>query len=142
MHEGKNCGEYLCDEDAFRSCCHSFKKNPTVVVDWLHPRHYAMLSDDSISMLLYIARVMICIGVSPEQLDLLLMSLIPKPTGGVRPVGVYATFIRIISKLIRKRRVSVAISTRHHNDSSIQPYRIECVCESCVCRVRGVRNRT
>ena len=47
----------LDDIEAFRDVAGRFKRGTAIGADWLHPRHYAMLSDGTIRALLMLYRV-------------------------------------------------------------------------------------
>lgn len=98
-----------------RGLSKTYKANTAIGSDWLHPRHFALLSDASLEAFLVMARVLLILGRLPELLQLLLVALIPKPTGGDRPIGIFPTCIRIISKLLR-RSYGVKWLEKHNRD--------------------------
>ena len=71
-------GGFLQDVNEFVDCTKTYKNNSALGVDWLHPRHYGMLSSGTIRALLAIIRTMVYIGCTPNQIYLLLIALIPK----------------------------------------------------------------
>lgn len=94
--------EVLQDVEEVRQLAKTFKATASVGGDFLHPRHLALLSDSSIRAFLLFARLLLILGVLPSQIDLLIISLIPKPSGGNRPIGIFPTCLHIISKLLRR----------------------------------------
>ena len=74
-----------------------------------------MLSDESLTLFLVFARVLIVTGFVPSQVAYLLISLIPKPSGGTRPIGVFPSLVRFISRICRHAYGEGWLS-RHHRD--------------------------
>ena len=96
-------GPEFCFPDlkAARRCTNSYESGTSIGVDWLHPRHFGLLSDASLEAFLMFIRAIVFCGMVPEQIDVLLISLIPKPEGGTRPIGVFPSTIRFASRLCR-----------------------------------------
>ena len=67
----------------------------TDVRDGLHPRHFALFSDKLLEALALLFRYMEATGMCPLAVSSVIIALIPKPTGGVRPIGLLRSFVRI-----------------------------------------------
>ena len=65
-----------------RRCTKTYKAKTAIGVDSLHPRHFGLLSDRSLTASLMPIRAMIFCGMVPWQIDVLLISLFPKSEGG------------------------------------------------------------
>ena len=71
-------------------------------VDAIAPRGIALLGDPGLLALLAIWTAMMNLGAVPSQVALLVVVLIPKPTGGVRPIGLFPTFTRVLTRWLRR----------------------------------------
>eukprot|EP00973_Karenia_brevis_P065411 9087535-Karenia_brevis.AAC.1 len=91
----------LQDVPLVREVALGYKTKTALGTDWVHPRHYGMLSDDTLWAMLVLCRVMLMLGFIPAALAYLLIALIPKASGGERPIGIFPSFLRIMSKVIR-----------------------------------------
>eukprot|EP00973_Karenia_brevis_P017929 2463945-Karenia_brevis.AAC.1 len=89
------------DVDEARSLSRRFSVHTAIGVDWIHPRHLGLLDDGTLDALLALGRLLLCLGLMPDDLDLLLIALIPKRAGGDRPIGIFPSIIRLLSKLMR-----------------------------------------
>ena len=72
------------DHRILRRASASFSHKTSTSYDGLHPRHFAMLSDDALDA---IGELLMCIegqGHWPAGIDAVTMALIPKPKGGTR----------------------------------------------------------
>ena len=69
--------------------------------DGFHPRQYAMLSAGGLLALALLISACERIGRLPAQLQIILFVLIPKPTGGVRPIALFASLYRVWTRLRR-----------------------------------------
>ena len=59
------------------------------------PRALLRLSEEARAMLLHIFLAAEALGAWSEALDLVLIILLPKPDGGLRPIGLFPTMIRL-----------------------------------------------
>ena len=83
-----------------RDSSKSFKKRTTAVEGW-HPRHFSWLSDpmlESLSAMWYVCELQL---VWPEQEEELLAKLIPKASGGLRPIMWYRSMYRVFARARR-----------------------------------------
>ena len=71
-------------------------------VDAIAPRGIAILGDPALLALLAIWTAMMNLGAVPSQVALLVVVLIPKPTGGERPIGLFPTFTRVLTRWLRR----------------------------------------
>ena len=80
-----------------RKACKSFPIG-TAVVDGIHPRHIAELPDAAIEFLADLFEIWELCGnpMVPEQT--LIVKMLPKPTGGYRPIGLFPCLYRIWGK--------------------------------------------
>ncbi len=67
----------LDDALELRSLCLRCKRNTAIGCDWVHPRHFGLLSLGTIRALLTMARALFCCGFTPSHIALLLIALIP-----------------------------------------------------------------
>ena len=85
-----------------RDAARSFKKRTTAVEGW-HPRHFGWLSDallDAVSRMWQVCEIQL---VWPQQEEELLAKLIPKASGGLRPIMWYRSMFRVYSRARRPR---------------------------------------
>ncbi len=87
--------------DELRAASLAFSKRTASTFDGLHPRHFALLSDQALAALATIYEAVELLGAWPKQLDLVIMPLIPKPKGGFRPIGLLAGAYRLWAKARR-----------------------------------------
>ena len=87
--------------DQCRFFAAKYKANTAIGVDGIPPRLLALLSDGTIESFIHLACASVKHGLTPSQVRLLLVSLIPKKDGGDRPIGIFATFVNWISKIFR-----------------------------------------
>ena len=78
---------------ASKSCCRK-----TVGLGGLHPRHIALLPRRAIEALLLILHRAECLGRLPSQMLDTFIALLPKTSGGSRPIGLFPTLYRVWSK--------------------------------------------
>ena len=90
--------------DKFRRVARSFKAKTGVGLDEITPNQFAWLSDELIGAMLRLYGEIEKQAVWPQQLSTALIHLIPKDTGGRRPIGIIASFVRIWMKC-RKEEV-------------------------------------
>ena len=63
--------------------------------DNIAPRALARLSDQALASLINVLHLVEKKGKWPEELDLVMIVMLPKPDGGSRPIGLFPTLIRI-----------------------------------------------
>ena len=80
-----------------REASTSFKRN-TCARGGIHPRHIALLPDEAIQVLLDVLHAAEAVGRFPPQIDQTFMSLLPKPSGGFRTIGLYTSIYRVWAK--------------------------------------------
>eukprot|EP00959_Pyramimonas_sp_CCMP1952_P332048 6952749-Pyramimonas_sp.AAC.1 len=64
-------------------------------------KHFAMMSDASLSLLCDILGLMGRSAVIPMQISIITMALIAKPSSGFRPIGIFCSAFRLYGKLRR-----------------------------------------
>ena len=85
--------------DAFRERCDAFKLKTGIGSDGFHPKHWARLSETGVSA---IVSFLILVEGSlywPEQASWQFYFLIPKTEGGLRPIGIMASLVRVWEQL-------------------------------------------
>ncbi len=87
--------------DELRAASLAFAKGTASTFDGLHPRHFALLSDQALAALAALYEAVELLGAWPRQLDLVVMPLLPKPKGGFRPIGLLAGAYRLWAKARR-----------------------------------------
>ena len=83
----------------------TFSYNTAVGEDGLHPRAVAFLSDAVVDRYAQVLNTAEADGVWPALVTTNLIHLIPKAAGGMRPIGVMATLVRLYERV---RRSAVA----------------------------------
>ena len=78
-----------------RMATESFPINTGLGVDHIAPRALARLSDDALGSLAMIYQLCEQQGKLPDEVDLALIVLIPKPDGGTRPICLFPTTVRV-----------------------------------------------
>ena len=81
--------------EQFRKTARSFKRHTGVGVDWVSPHQFDWLSDDLIEALIKLWKKIEQKCRWPSQLTTALIHLIPKESGGRRPIAIIASLIRI-----------------------------------------------
>ena len=85
-----------------RKAALSFPRATGRGAEQLHPRHFALLSDDALDAWLDIMIQMEAQGILPRQLALLVLVFLPKGDGGHRPIGLFMAAQRLWGRLRRK----------------------------------------
>jgi len=88
--------------DQTRLICKSFSRNTGLGIDAWNPRCESVMSDELMEGLAYLVWLLIKWAHFPDVLAQLWIVLLPKPTGGTRPIGLYAMLLRIASKWVRR----------------------------------------
>ena len=52
----------LEDVEMARDLSCRYKRNTAIGVDWLHPRHFSLMSDETLNAFLVVARVLLMLG--------------------------------------------------------------------------------
>jgi len=86
----------------FIMLCMTFKSTTGIGCCGFHPRHFAFLSEEAYAILALIWLAMLRLGLTPQQIDLLIILLIPKEAGGDRPIGLFPTAIRVLNRWLRR----------------------------------------
>ena len=72
-----------------RAVAHTFPARAALGCDVVHPRHFAMLSDELLGAMITLWAAMLALGRVPSVLAMMLIALIPKADGGLRPIGLF-----------------------------------------------------
>ena len=83
--------------DSIRAASRCFKSR-TAAPDGWHPRSYQFLSDDALRALSSVFSVWERTGGPTGQIGQLAIKMIPKPSGGRRPIGLYHSAYRVYAK--------------------------------------------
>ena len=83
-----------------------------------HPRHFSLLSDETLDVMSQIIEISECLGEFPQCLDQVTVALIPKPAGGHRPIGIFNSTERVWAK---------ARFAHHGGLGAAQPQRLPCM---------------
>ncbi len=73
----------------------SFSHAAASTYDGFHVRHFALLCDDALLALSEILVLMELTGGLPSQLRATILSMLGKPAGGFRPIGVFTSLYRL-----------------------------------------------
>ena len=84
-----------------RASAKGFKRRTATSLDGFHVRHYGILEDAGLVELILIFRLLELVGNLPPQLRFTRIALIPKPAGGLRPIGLFASLYRIWGRVRR-----------------------------------------
>ncbi len=88
--------------EELRDSAKSFAWKTTQTFDGYHPRQLANLSDPSLTALSALLQAVEISGIWPRQISLVVTALLPKPRGGLRPIGIAAAVYRLWAKTRRK----------------------------------------
>ena len=94
--------EFNCTVQDVREAAATFKVRTAIGSDDLHPRHLAVLGDETLEVLISLWKAMVCTARVPECISLTLVALLPKQGGGDRPVGIMPTICRVLHRLLRR----------------------------------------
>ena len=81
--------------EALRKAARTFKTTTGVGVDAIVPTQYAWLSDELLGNIGKFLETVEACGCWPDQTKLSIIHLIPKQSGGKRPIGILASIIRL-----------------------------------------------
>ena len=85
-----------------RDASMSFKRTTAVSYDGFRMRHYALLDDEVLEVLVAILTVCEMVGDMPGQLRRILFTLLPKPKGGFRPIAIFVSLYRLWARARRQ----------------------------------------
>ncbi len=89
------------DADQLRQAAGTFATRTSSTYDGFHPRMLGNLSGPSLDTLGVILAAVERSGIWPRQVSLIVATLLPKPTGGFRPIGLAPAVYRLWSKARR-----------------------------------------
>ncbi len=92
--------------DVLRAAALTFKEATGVGVDGISPKQCAWLSDELLSSLACYFIKLESVGVWPQQVQQALIHLIPKASGGRRPIGVLPTLVRVWERARRSQVIA------------------------------------
>ena len=95
------------------SASKSFKRG-TCALGGLHPRHVALLSVEAIAALIDILEASEAVGAMPPQLMASLIALLPKASGGLRPIVWAQSIFRVWSRARLDLVKSLEVSKTYH----------------------------
>jgi len=88
--------------EEIRLVCSTFSRFTAIGTDNLHPRHIGNLSDDALQVLIVIMMTAINVGKLPSAIETILVVLLPKDSGGTRPIGIFTTIVRVFMRWARR----------------------------------------
>ena len=88
-------------KEKVRAASKTFSARTGVGEDWIRPREVAMLSDSVLDRYAAVLNLAENSGVWPALVTTNLIHLIPKPAGGMRPIGLMATLVRLYERIRR-----------------------------------------
>ncbi len=98
---GKRCALEQPSPEELRMASRQFKEETLVTYDGFHPRHYSMLCNDALFAVGAMMVVAELLGALPDQMRLLTMPMIPKPSKGHRAVAAFVSLYRLWAKVRR-----------------------------------------
>jgi len=97
---------------SLRSAGNTFSHRTTATYDGVYPRHFALLSDSALKVIgIFLENIEKC-GTWPSGIDTVAIALIPKPKGGVRPIGLFPGLHRLWTRA--RRDVTQAWEDEHN----------------------------
>ena len=91
----------LLDADAFTRTCKSFREQTGVGSDGFHPRVWGGLSAEGARTMVNFIKLVEDSMLWPNETAWIFYFLIPKLTGGLRPIGLMASFVRTWERMRR-----------------------------------------
>ena len=96
---GKDCSfDTELTVTALREAAKSFSPDTGVGTDNISPRALSRLSDEALMALVHLFERLEELGDWSDALNLVLIVLLPKADGGLRPIGLLPTLIRVWSR--------------------------------------------
>ncbi len=86
---------------ALREAAGSFRTGTSMTYDGFHPRQLASLGDEALLTLAIIFAAVERSAVWPRQVSMIVAALLPKPSGGYRPIGMAPAIYRLWAKARR-----------------------------------------
>ena len=86
----------------FQKLALTFPEKTAVRICGFHPRHFGLASYSAYLAVCRLWRAFLELALFPRQLSLLLIALLPKITGGDRPVGLFPSPIRLLGRWLRR----------------------------------------
>ena len=96
-----------------RAVAHTFPARTALGCDVVHPRHFAMLSDELLGAMITLWAAMLALGRVPGVLAMMLIALIPKADGGLRPIGFFPGSLRPMLRWTRSGFLGSRWATAH-----------------------------
>ena len=87
--------------DDIAQASRTFKNGTSSTFDGLHPRHFSMLSPGGRQATAELLEFCEHTGEWPKGIDEVVISLIPKATGGTRPIGLFSGLYRLWTRVRR-----------------------------------------
>ena len=84
-----------------REAARSFSHGTCATFDGLHPRGFDLMSDEALDAFGQLLMILEDMGQWPQGVDAVVTALIPKPKGGVRPIGLFSGLYRIWARVRR-----------------------------------------
>eukprot|EP00959_Pyramimonas_sp_CCMP1952_P249771 5221641-Pyramimonas_sp.AAC.1 len=75
--------------DPIRLASRSCNSRSAVSVDGFHMRRFRLLCNESLEALSYIFGIIEMMSTLPIQIRLVMLAMLPKPMGGLRPIGIF-----------------------------------------------------
>ena len=98
-----------------RTAARSFSPSTSSTYDGLHPRQFDSVSDEGLDALAALLNLVEDLGTWPPGIAAVVSTLIPKPKGGTRPIGLFSGIYRLWAR----SRLTVATAWERAND---QPF--------------------
>ena len=86
---------------SLREASRSFSHGTCATFDGLHPRGFDLMSDEGLDAFAQLLMVLEDLGQWPSGVDAVVTALIPKPKGGVRPIGLFSGLYRLWARARR-----------------------------------------
>ena len=81
--------------EQLREAAGTYKEHTGRGCDAFHPKWFAWLSDELLAAFALLLMSLEKLGVWPSQISAILIALIPKNSGGTRPIGLLAALVRL-----------------------------------------------
>ena len=102
LPQGQQCSHLQeLSHAAMREAARSFSHGTCATFDGLHPRGFDLMSDEALDAFGQLLMILEDMGQWPQGVDAVVTALIPKPKGGVRPIGFFSGLYRIWARVRR-----------------------------------------